>query len=95
MSCCCWLLRLVLFIITEDLGGLTGGWVAAVDDVNQWIQVNMSTLHYIHIVQIQGREDEANWVTSLSMYYSNDSFNWIQYVNETGNTVSIIHHELI
>ncbi|KAJ8299288.1 hypothetical protein KUTeg_023348 [Tegillarca granosa] len=77
--------RLNMTALSQDLGGLTGGWVAAVDDTNQWIQVNLSTLHYVHIVQLQGREDEANWVTSLSIYYSNDSSNWIQYINSTGN----------
>lgn len=64
--------------------------MAAIDDVNQWIQVDMETEHRIHIVQLQGRDEEANWVTSFSISYSTDGANWNTYQNSSGYNVSIV-----
>lgn len=66
---------------------MTGGWVPAVQDNSQWIQVYLTQEHWIHIIQIQGQEDQPNWVTSFSVTSSNDSVTWIPYYNGTGHTV--------
>ena len=41
----CSLILTVLYTISVALDGLTGGWVPAVIDANQWIQVYMPVRH--------------------------------------------------
>ncbi|KAK3095292.1 hypothetical protein FSP39_012895, partial [Pinctada imbricata] len=79
--------RLNTTALSANLGGLHGGWKPSTMDTNQHIEVNLTESYQIHVIQIQGQEDEANWVTSFSVYYSDDAGTWTLYTNGTGATV--------
>ena len=40
-------------------------------------QVNLGQLHNIRGVATQGRHDANQWVTSFSLAYTADDFNWV------------------
>ena len=44
-------------------------------------QVNLGQLHNIRGVATQGRHDANQWVTSFSLAYTADDFNWV-YIRE-------------
>ena len=44
-------------------------------------QVNLGQLHNIRGVATQGRHDADQWVTSFSLAYTADDFNWV-YIRE-------------
>ena len=71
-----------------------GAWVAATDDVNQWLQVDLGNqLTKVTRVATQGRnqssqwpwEAHSQWVTKYKLQYSNDGVNF-QYYREQGQT---------
>lgn len=84
-------MTMTLFPITANLGSLTGGWVPAVMDTNQYIEVNLTEPTYVHVVQIQGQDSVDNWVTSFSVQYSADGATWNTYTNSTGASVSHVN----
>eukprot|EP00057_Strongylocentrotus_purpuratus_P020571 XP_011675045.1 PREDICTED: uncharacterized protein LOC756501 isoform X1 [Strongylocentrotus purpuratus] len=55
------------------VGALTGGWSAKINDLNQWIQVDLLATYSIVRVATQGREDYSQWVTSFKIACSMDS----------------------
>ncbi|XP_067687415.1 uncharacterized protein [Haliotis asinina] len=76
--------RLNMTSLSAELGGLTGGWVAAVDDANQWIQTELEELYVIRVIQIQGREDDVNYVTTFCVYVSDDGITFSKYTDGAG-----------
>ena len=75
------------FYYTDSFIGYSGGWVAATDDTDQWIQVDLQERYYYNELWIQGRSDEANWVTNLTVLTSDDAQNWTTYADIFNNTV--------
>uniref|UniRef100_K1P9Z2 Thrombospondin-4 n=1 Tax=Magallana gigas TaxID=29159 RepID=K1P9Z2_MAGGI len=73
--------------LDANLGGLTGGWVPATMDTNQYIEVNLTEPTFVHWVQIQGQDSVDNWVTSFSVIYSSDGVTWATYTNSSGASV--------
>lgn len=72
-----------------EFGSLTGGWVAGINDDNQYIEVNMEEPSKLTQIHMQGQEDEANWVTAFRVYFNNsDTGNWSLYQHESGEFVS-------
>jgi len=72
-----------------NFGPLTGGWVAGINDGNQYIGVNMDEPYKLTQIHMQGQEDEANWVTAFRMYFiDSDTGNWSVYQHESGEFVS-------
>jgi len=53
-------------------GGRTGAWSARTNDKGQWIQVNLGKIRQLTKVGIQGRQDNAQWVTKYRVSYSTD-----------------------
>ncbi|XP_030847156.1 retinoschisin [Strongylocentrotus purpuratus] len=49
------------------IGLLRGGWSAKINDLNQWIQVDLLETYNIVGVATQGRQDLAQWVTSFKV----------------------------
>ncbi|KAL9953934.1 hypothetical protein ACROYT_G041410 [Oculina patagonica] len=86
-------------------GGKTGGWVAATDDVNQWLQVDLGS-QYTKITRVatQGRSDYRHWVFNYTLQYSNNGVNFQNYREQgqnedkefTGNTDqdTVVYHVL-
>ena len=62
-------------------GGKTGAWSARTNDVNQWLQVDLAAKTEVTGIQIQGRQDADQWVTSFTISYSSDGTTYTFYQN--------------
>ena len=61
-------------------GEKAGGWSAAINDVNQWLQVDLVTIFgKVILVATQGSSDMDQWVTVYSLQYGNDGVNFQNY----------------
>lgn len=66
----------------------SGGWVAATEDANQWLQVDLRSLYTkVTRVATQGRHgfNFINWVKNYMLQYGNDGVNF-HYYREQGET---------
>ncbi|XP_072042526.1 lactadherin-like [Amphiura filiformis] len=64
--------------------GTTGSWSAQTNDINQWIQAELTGEAWVTGVMIQGRVEAAQWVTKFKVQLSKDGNSWA-YV-QTPNT---------
>ncbi|KAL9978609.1 hypothetical protein ACROYT_G016145 [Oculina patagonica] len=64
-------------------------WAAAKNDGNQWLQVKLGSLYKIRGVATQGRHDVIQWVTSFSLAYTADDFNWV-YIRENSQVKTFL-----
>ena len=62
-------------------GGKTGAWSARTNDVHQWLQVDLGAKTEVTGIQIQGRQDADQWVTSFTISYSSDGTTYTFYQN--------------
>ena len=62
-------------------GGKTGAWSARTNDVHQWLQVDLGAKTEVTGIQIQGRQDLSQWVTSFTISYSSDVISYTPYQN--------------
>jgi len=63
-----------------------GSWVAATDDVSQWIQVDLGNQHTIVTrVATQGGNAQSQWVTKYKLQYSYDGFDFQFYREKRQN----------
>ncbi|ELU16245.1 hypothetical protein CAPTEDRAFT_57683, partial [Capitella teleta] len=62
----------------------SGGWVAEVEDANQWIMVDMQEPYNYHKMLVQGRQDSAMWVDTFAIYSSQDGVTFTGYTDENG-----------
>ena len=62
-------------------GGKTGAWSALKNDVHQWVQVDLGAKAEVTGIQIQGRQEADQWVTSFTISYSSDSTTYTPYQN--------------
>ena len=69
-----------------------GSWVAATNDTNQWIQIDLIGQHTKVIrVATQGRSTYCcQWVTKYNLLYGNNGVNF-QYYKEQGQTVTKVN----
>ncbi|XP_072182289.1 uncharacterized protein [Diadema setosum] len=73
-----------LYSTATERGPIGPGWVPAVSDTDQWIQVDMEEVTIFSGLQTQGSLDNDYWVESYQVAYSNDTSSWT-YVQESGN----------
>ena len=62
-------------------GGKTGAWSALRNDVHQWLQVDLGAATEVTGIQIQGRQEADQWVTSFKISYSSDGTTYTPYQN--------------
>ena len=63
--------------------GSSGAWSAAVNDLNQWFQIDLPVEANVTFVATQGRHGDSNqWVTQYKLQYSNDGLTF-QFYKET------------
>ena len=62
-------------------GGKTGAWSALGNDVHQWLQVDLGAKTEVTGIQIQGRQEAYQWVTSFTISYSSDGTTYTSYQN--------------
>lgn len=75
-------------------GGVkTGGWSVKVNDLNQWLQVDLQTKTRVTRIATQGRNAEYNqWVTKYKLQHGEDK-NTLQFYRQNGDhsdTVSLL-----
>ena len=72
-----------------------GGWVAATNDENQWLEVDMeSQLTRVARISTQGAHSDGSalgWVTSYQLQFSSDGMNFQTYT-ERENANSTVSH---
>ena len=72
-------------------GGCHGSWAAAVNDVEQWLQVEFGNQYTtVTGVATQGRTVDNQWVTMYQLQYGYDGFNF-QYYKEHGQTANKVN----
>ena len=75
-------------------GGKTGGWSAKVNDLNQWLQVDLLRKTRVTRIATQGRNAEySQWVTKYKLQYGEDE-NSLQFYRQNGDlldTVSLFY----
>ena len=59
--------------------GEVGVWGAKVNNVNQWLQIDLGTPTTVTKVATQGRQDASQWITSYSLSYNLAGSFWVQY----------------
>lgn len=63
-----------------------GSWVAGLNDVNQWLQVDLAGLKIVTGIATQGRHSEHEmWVTKYKLQYSNDAASFQVYKQQGQN----------
>ncbi|KAL3219653.1 hypothetical protein MRX96_030207 [Rhipicephalus microplus] len=67
------------------LGG--HGWVAAVSDKHQYLQVDFGEPRELTAVVTKGREEAAQWVTSYTVQHSNNAHRWNTIKDVDGNNL--------
>ena len=60
--------------------GKVGAWCAKVNNVSQWLQIDIGTLTTVTKVATQGRQDNSSWISSYSLSYSLAGAFWVQYI---------------
>lgn len=77
----------ILFLCLDSYSNLAGAWVAGTIDTNQYVEIDMKMPYKFTAVQIQGRSDADEWVTSFQVLYQENG-TWHTYVNSSGQQVS-------
>lgn len=62
------------------------GWASSTNDVNQWLQVDLSIKFDVTRVATQGRPEYTQWVKKYSLLYSDEGVTFHNYMNEQGQT---------
>ena len=62
-------------------GGKTGAWSARQNDVHQWLQVDFEGKTEVTGIEIQGRQEDDQWVTNFTISYSSDGTTYTSYQN--------------
>lgn len=66
-------------------GGKIGGWAVGVNDLNQWLQVDLQSKTIVTRIATQGRNAEyAQWVTKYKLQYGDDE-NALQFYRQNGD----------
>ncbi|KAG8186759.1 hypothetical protein JTE90_010656 [Oedothorax gibbosus] len=77
--------RIGLYTIGQ--GGLSGGWVPAVEDLHPVLLVVLPDVKWVTSIFVQGREDEENWVKSLRVIASKDNKTWLPVFGPNGDEI--------
>ena len=66
-----------------------GSWTARTNNLNQWIQVDLSELKHMSGVITQGRNSYSQWVTKFVVQYSTNGETWSSVTDVNGQQVRI------
>lgn len=66
---------------TKKQGTKRGAWSARKNDKKQWLQIKLNKVSKVKGVVTQGRADSNQWVTSFTLQYSQDGYNFKKYKN--------------
>ncbi|GBM75367.1 Lactadherin, partial [Araneus ventricosus] len=65
----------------------SGGWVPRVDDLHPVLVIELPEMKLLTAIDIQGREDEENWVKSFRVIGSEDKKTWLPVFGPDGHEV--------
>ncbi|XP_033104771.1 lactadherin-like [Anneissia japonica] len=68
----------------NTVAGGSGGWAAATNNLNQWIQADLGAIKGVIGVITQGRSEDVQWVTSYKVNYSTDGSNYLPVLGSSG-----------
>ena len=60
-----------------------GAWIPAINDQNQWLQIDLHRQILVSGVVIQGRSDVENFVTRYQVEYALDGVSWETVTDES------------
>ena len=63
----------------HPVSGRQGAWVARVQNVNQWLQVDFGVEMQVTRIATQGRQNKNQYVTKYTLRYSLDKSHWNMY----------------
>ncbi|XP_021363194.1 uncharacterized protein LOC110456661, partial [Mizuhopecten yessoensis] len=72
------------------MGRYGGAWTAKFNDASQYIQADFGNLIQVVSLATQGRQDQAEFVTSYNISYSQDGKIWYAYDAFTGHAVTFV-----
>ena len=72
-----------------DNNGTEGAWIAATNDKNQWVEVNLYRQTIVTGVTMQGNPSSDKWVTSYKVEFSLDHDTW-EYVHDENDIIEVI-----
>lgn len=64
---------------TTGTTSLSGGWVPASNDKNQWLMISFTEPEIIYAVSTRGLNGGQSWVTAYYLMYSMDGLNFTFY----------------
>ena len=72
----------------------TGSWSAGINDVNQWLQIDIGS-RYTNVTRVatQGRNGNSQWVTKYKIQYSHDEGDTHQYYRDQGQTTDKVKYK--
>ena len=71
-----------------EKNGTEGAWVAATNDKNQWVEVNLYRQTVVTGVNIQGNPSSDKWVTKYKFDFSLDHVMW-EYVRDENDIIEV------
>lgn len=63
----------------QNRGSTRGGWVAKYRNTHQWLQIDLGVVSIVKRIATQARYDANQWVTSYTVYYSNNGVRFLPY----------------
>ena len=71
-----------------EINSTDGAWIAATNDKNQWVEVNLYRQTVIAGVIMQGNPSSDKWVTRYKVEFSLDHIIW-EYVPDENGTLEV------
>ncbi len=69
--------------------GKVGSWSALINDVNQWLQIDLIGQYIVTRVATQGRDDLDQWVKTYKLEYGDDGNNFQLYREQGRSTYKV------
>ena len=77
-------------LYVEAVSGKSGSWSAKVNNVSQWLQVDLGNPHTkVTALATQGRNNYPQWVTKYKVQYSGDGDNFQHFMEEQPSKITV------
>ena len=77
-------------LYVEAVSGKSGSWSAKVNNVSQWLQVDLGNPHTkVTALATQGRNNIRQWVTKYKVQYSRDGVSFQYFMEEQSSKIKV------
>ena len=77
-------------LYVEAVSGKSGSWSAKVNNVSQWLQVDLGNPHTkVTALATQGRNNYPQWVTKYKVQYSGDGVSFQYFMEEQSSQIRV------